>query len=260
MIYSLADYFAVQDPIEAKLDLLFKYFSLILSIPVLVYSASDFFRSAANSLSQRYINIDVPIALALIITFSKSVYEISTQTGSGYLDSMAGIVFFMLLGRWMQSKTISSLSFDRNFRNFFPIAVNKIVDGKGVPTLISELQEKDIFQIHSQEIIPVDCMLSKGIAKLDYSFVNGESDIHEASIGELIYAGARQTGSKIELITLKPLSQNYLNNLWNNPRYNKKENSGFQILFDKIALYFTIGVLLLGFGSFAYFIFKENIN
>ena len=256
MIYSLADYFAVQDPIEAKLDLLFKYFSLILSIPVLVYSASDFFRSAANSLKQRYINIDVPIALALIITFSKSVYEISTQTGSGYLDSMAGIVFFMLLGRWMQSKTISSLSFDRNFRNFFPIAVNKIVDGKGVPTLISELQEKDIFQIHSQEIIPVDCILSKGIAKLDYSFVNGESDIHEASIGELIYAGARQTGSKIELITLKPLSQNYLNNLWNNPRYNKKENSGFQILFDKIALYFTIGVLLLGFGSFAYFYFQ----
>jgi Cu+-exporting ATPase len=134
MIYSLADYFAVQDPIEGKLDLLFKYFSLILSIPVLVYSASDFFRSTAKSLMQKYINIDVPIALALIITFSKSVYEITTQTGSGYLDSMAGIVFFMLLGRWMQSKTISSLSFDRNFRNFFPIAVNKIVDGKGVPT------------------------------------------------------------------------------------------------------------------------------
>lgn len=116
-----------------------------------------------------------------------------------------------------------------------------MVDGKGVPTLISELQEKDIFQIHSQEIIPVDCMLSKGIAKLDYSFVNGESDIHEASIGELIYAGARQTGSKIELITLKPLSQNYLNNLWNNPRYNKKKIQDFKFCLTKLHCILPLG-------------------
>ncbi|MBK7468731.1 MAG: hypothetical protein IPJ43_19175 [Saprospiraceae bacterium] len=70
----------------------------------------------------------------------------------------------------------------------------------------------------------------KRYSKLDYSFVNGECDTHEASIGELIYVSAGTDRIKIELITLKPLSQNYLNNQWNNPRYNKKKIQDFKFV------------------------------
>jgi Cu+-exporting ATPase len=92
--------------------------NLFLSLPVLFFSASGFFVSAYTGLRQKWLNIDTPIALAILVTFARSVYEIITQTGAGYLDSMSGIVFFMLVGRWFQDKSYDSFSFDRDYTSF----------------------------------------------------------------------------------------------------------------------------------------------
>jgi Cu+-exporting ATPase len=78
-------------------------------LPVIFYCASEFFVTAWKGLVNKFLNIDAPIALAIFITFGRSLYEIFTNTGSGYLDSMSGIVFFMLLGRILQDKTYQLL-------------------------------------------------------------------------------------------------------------------------------------------------------
>ena len=70
-----------------------------LAIPVLLYSALPFYYSSWKSLKHKFLNIDAPIALAIIITFIRSAYEVISGTGGGYFDSMTGIVFFMLAGR-----------------------------------------------------------------------------------------------------------------------------------------------------------------
>ena len=143
------------------------------------------------------------------------MYELYTGTGSGYLDSMSGIVFFMLVGRWLQDRTYQTISFDRDFRAFFPIAVNILKDGavKAVP--VDQVKANDVIQIHHEELIPVDAMLSKGTAEIDYSFVTGESLPVQINKGEIIYAGGKQTGGIIELVVVKEVSQSYITNLWN---------------------------------------------
>lgn len=251
MMISLADYFSISNAIEPKIAYFFKFVSVILSLPVLFYSATEFFVSAWYGIKHKFLNIDFPVALALVITFIRSLYEISTSTGNGYLDSMSGIVFFMLIGRWLQSRTYKTISFDRDFKSFFPIALNVIKDGYIKPIEISKVKEKDLIQVYSNEIIPVDAILSKGEANIDYSFVNGESLPVKINIGELIYAGGKQLGGLIELVVVKEVSQSYLTNLWNNPIFNKKSNIG-KDTYDIIGTYFTYVVLILGMSAGVY--------
>lgn len=259
MMMSFADYLSFSNHVDSKISLFFKGLSILLSLPVLLYSATEFFKSAWSGLKNKYLNIDLPVALALIITFSRSIYEISMGIGAGYLDSFSGIVFFMLIGRWLQARTYRTISFDRDYKSFFPIALNVIKDNSIVATEISKVKQNDVIQIHSHEIIPVDSILSKGRAEIDYSFVSGESLPVNINVGEMVYAGGKQLGSMIELIVVKEVSQSYLTNLWNNPVFKKHDKVNVSI-YDTIGKYFTYVVLIIGFVAGIYWNIKgQNI-
>lgn len=257
MMMSLADYMVTSNLIEPKIALFFKVLSVILSLPVLFYSATEFFVSAWYGIKHKYLNIDFPVALALVITFARSIYEILSNTGNGYLDSLSGIVFFMLIGRWLQSRTYQTISFDRDYKSFFPIALNVVKNQRIIPTEISKVKEKDIIQIHSNEIIPVDAILSKGHASIDYSFVTGESLPVTVNIGEMIYAGGKQLDGIIELVVVKEVSQSYLTNLWNNPIFNKKDSIKINS-YDIIGKYFTYAVIAIGLVSGLYWFLEGS--
>lgn len=244
MMMSFPEYVLGQSVIEAPLAWTFKSLCILLSLPVLFYCASEFFESAWAGLKHRHLNIDAPVALALVMTFGRSLYEIS-QGAHGYFDSMCGIVFFMLVGRWLQDRTYQAVSFDRDFKSFFPIAVNVVKDNAVQPVTVDQLRPDDVIQIHSQEIIPVDAILSKGNAMIDYSFVSGESAPVPVSKGEIVYAGGKQTEGKLELIVVKEVSQSYLTNLWNKDIAHRNVEVKPSII-DTMSTYFTYIVFLIG--------------
>lgn len=189
MMMSFPEYLVADGVVEANIRTVLKYFIVAFSLPVIFYCATEFFVTAWKGLKHKVLNIDAPIALAIAITFGRSMYEIFSHTGAGYLDSMSGIVFFMLVGRILQDKTYQSISFDRDYKSFFPIAVNVLNNEKVIPTQIDNIKAGDVIQIYNNELIPVDCILSKGKAEIDYSFVSGESLPVQKEPGEIIYAG-----------------------------------------------------------------------
>lgn len=244
MLLSFPEYLSVFDnPEQAQLTPWFRYLNLLLALPVFFFSAQEFFVQGWKGLRKGFLNIDAPIALAILICFLRSIYEIISQTGPGYFDSMAGIVFFMLTGRILQDRTQQSLTFDRDYTSYFPIAIHKIVDGKEVPSSLPDLRLGDHIVIHAQEIIPADGMLLKGDAEIDYSFVTGESVPVSKSISELIYAGGRQVGGKIEMLLVKDVSQSYLTRLWNQASKGKDTENRDSFL-HPLARYFT-GILFI---------------
>jgi len=228
------------------LEWVFRYFNLVLSLPVVFYSASTFFLNGWKSIKQRYLNIDAPIALAIAVTFIRSVYEVFSGVGSGYFDSMTGIVFFMLVGRVLQNRTYQQLSFDRDYTSYFPIAVTRLASNSKsedrscveTPVSLPEIKLNDTLLIHHGELIPADGILTRGKAVVDYSFVTGESAPVVKEMGEIIYAGGRQTGGNIELLVIREVTQSYLTRLWNQDQqhYTQKSKSSFV---EPLSKYFT---------------------
>ncbi len=257
MMLSLPDYFASSVISETILKNGFAYLSLLLALPVFFYSASGFFVSAYQSLKQKYVNIDAPIALAILVTFSRSLYEIIAHKGSGYFDSMSGIVFFMLLGRMFQNKTYNTISFERDYKSYFPIAVTVLTKSGQTTVPVSNLKVGDRIIIKNNEIIPADAILFKGIANIDYSFVTGESATVDKTLGEILYAGGKQVGSAIELEVIKEVSQSYLTQLWNNDVF-KTEETDQQSFVNKFGRYITYGVLLLATVGFIYWLPSDS--
>lgn len=259
MMMSFPDYFSSGDLNDTSLKHLFNYLNLVLSLPVFFYCAGEFFISSWKSLRQNFLNIDAPIALAIVITFGRSLYEILSDTGVGYLDSMSGIVFFMLLGRFFQDKTYQNLSFDRDYTSYFPLGVTLLnEDGTEKQIPVSQLKAGQRIKIHSHEIIPADAILFLGKATIDYSFVTGESLPVEKSIGEIIYAGGKQTGGALELEVIKDVSQSYLTQLWNNDTF-KKENAEKKVSFiHAISRYFTYVLFSIAIVTGLYWYFHDT--
>ena len=242
MMMSFPEYLSNKAGIEEQYAHLFRYLNLLLALPVFFYSASEFFVTAWKGLRQKVLNIDAPIALAIIITFVRSIYEISMNTGAGYLDSMSGIVFFMLVGRVVQERTYKSLSFTRDYKSYFPIAVNVITPNGVLSTKLQDLKEKDVVQLHNDEIIPADSIVLKGKACIDYSFVTGESEPVEVKLNEMVYAGGKQTREQLTIQIVKPVAGSYLTSLWNHYAFSKdkSEKNDKESAIHILSKYFTV--------------------
>lgn len=247
MLFSFPEYLGL-DRSDPFLIRIFSLLNLALASLVFFYSGFEYLKSAAKSFEQKQINIDVPIAAGLIALFFRSVYDIVSSTGPGYLDSFTGLVFFLLIGRWFQSKTYESLAFDRDFKSYFPLAVQRMVNNQWQPVIIYELKIGDLIQIRNMEIVPADSTLLEDEAYIDYSFVTGESRPTHAKRGDKIYAGGRLIGQPVKLIVEKVTSQSHLTSLWNNPVFGKVNESQYKKIIDKSARIFTwvvLGIALL---------------
>jgi P-type Cu+ transporter len=258
MLFSFPDYLAGAKPVDHAFIHNFSYFSLILALPVVFYAAQDYFISAFRGLKKRIINIEVPIALGIAVLFLRSAYDILTGIDSGYLDSMAGLVFFMLIGKWYQGKTYQALSFERDYKSYFPVAVT-ILDEEGQESTIplKKLKPGQRMLVRNQELVPADAILVKGDAHIDYSFVSGESTPVHKQVKDRIFAGGRQVGSVIELIVEKEVIQSYLTELWNQDLHQKYNYKGFNSLINKVSQYFTPVVILISLGAAIYWLFTD---
>ncbi len=234
--------------------IVFRSLNLLLSLPVILYSGNEFFVNSWYGLKQKMLNIDAPIALALIITFLRSVYEIISGTGGGYLDSMTGIILFMLVGRAFQTKTFANLQFSRDYKSYFPIAICKLDELKNETYLVvNEIKVDDCIRIRNNEVIPVDGILLNGKALIDYSFVTGEIDTIDIGIGKIVYAGGKQCNGMIDIMVVKPFSQSNFTSLWNNDLY-KKESKKRYTFVGIISIYFSVAVIFIATLSFIYWI------
>ena len=239
----------------------FRFLTFLLSIPVVVYSASDYYKSAWFGLKNKIVNIDVPIVLGILVLFFRSVYEIATNYGPGYFDTLCGLLFFMLLGKIFQKRTYSALSYDRDYKSFYPIAVTKVdFGGQQQNILLSDIKVGDRILVRNQEIIPVDAVLINGEGNIDNSFITGESATITKNPGDKIFAGGKQIGSILELEVIKTVNQSYLTQLWNKEAF-RKEELGLDTLVNQISKYFTfiiLGITLLA-GIYWYQIDSEKM-
>jgi P-type Cu+ transporter len=243
MLLSFPEYLSSQGALEPAFRQYFGLLNVLLSVPVFLYSSWEFFRGAWQGLRGRVLTIDVPISLGIVILFARSLAEIAAGAGPGFLDSFTGLVFFMLIGRIFQKKSYDALSFDRDFRSYFPLSVTVVRDGRETSIPLTRLTVGQRIVVRNRELIPADAVLLRGEARIDYSFVTGESELQPRTNGDTIHAGGRQHGQAIELEVVKDISQSYLVRLWNNDVFTKPAAEGLGAWADRASRWFTGAVL-----------------
>ena len=258
MFLSFPEYFEVNEFWLEQYKHVFRWIMFAFSLPVVFYAAQDYFISAYKAIKTRILNIDIPIALGIVVLFIRSTAEIALDLGSGFFDSLTGLVFFLLLGKFFQQKTYSFLSFERDYKSYFPIAVTKIFNGEEMPVQVYDIQKGDRLLIRNQELIPVDGILINGNAKIDYSFVTGESETVTKQSGDKLFAGGKQTSGVIEMEAIKSVEQSYLTQLWSNDVFSKNKEDGFTTLTNAISKRFTVAVLSIAFIATVFWLFKDS--
>jgi len=259
MTYSLPAYFN-GEPLSDKLQLVFSILSYILVIPVAFYSGSDYYISAFKNLLKKNISIDLPIALGIIVLFIVTSYEVIFTGSPGYSDSLSGLIFFLLVGKWYQSKTYEALSFDRNYKSYFPIAVTKINKQIEESILLEKIEVDDKLIIRNKELIPADAELTEGEGRIDYSFVTGESTPVVKKTGDFIYAGGRQMGGIIKIKVKKEVNQSHLTKLWNQDKTYEKPTDSLKNLSDRVSKYFTLIVIAIAVTGFVWWTIKGDAH
>lgn len=257
MLLSFPEYLSIGTNELPELKRIFAYINILLVLPVFFYSSADYFISSWKGLKKKIINIDVPIALGIFVLLIRSIIDIIFMNGAGYLDSLAGLIFFLLIGRLFQNKTYDSLNFERNYKSYFPISVTIKKNSTETTIPIEKLSVGNRIIVRNNELIPADSILIKGEANIDYSFVTGESTPIAKYNGEEIFAGGRQIGSAVELETIKEVSQSYLTQLWNSKAFNKDNEPKIVTLANSISKHFTISVLLIAFAASLYWYIND---
>ncbi|WPO77453.1 heavy metal translocating P-type ATPase [Flavobacterium sp. KACC 22761] len=258
MLLSFPEYFEIKEFWLDNYKPFFRILIFLLALPSFLYSASGYYVSAYKSIKSKMLNIDIPIALGIIVMFVRSTFDIVMNYGGGFFDSLTGLVFFMLLGKMFQIKTYSFLSFERDFKSYFPIAVTRINSDafeESVP--IYDVLKGNRLLIRNQELIPVDGILISEKADIDYSFVTGEAAPITKKSGDKVFAGGKQIGKVIEMEVLHSVSQSYLTQLWSNEIFQKQVIQKHKTITDKISRYFTPILLLIAFAGFGYWIFID---
>lgn len=257
MLFSFPEYLSLDDASLESFKPLFNILNFALAMPVLLYSSTEYFKNAWKSLKIRFLTIDVPIALGIVTLFGRSAYEIISATGPGYFDSFAGLIFFLLIGKWYQNKTYDALAFDRDFKSYFPIAVARITDAGEEICMIENIKIGDRLRILQHQVIPADCQLISETAAIDYSFVSGESDVIRKREKDLLYAGGRNTSVAFDVQVVKEVSQGYLTSLWNQADFHS-ETKSFSTIIDEVSRFFSVGILSIAFLTLGFWLWVDS--
>lgn len=202
MMYVAPAYLAEDGTLDASMDGLMRWASLLLTLPAIVYSALPFWRGAWGSLRARSLGMDVPVALGIGAAFGSSV--IATWRGSGdvYFDSATMFIFLLLCSRYLEllARRKAAAALER-LQHALPASATRL---EGWPdsratTIVpaAALVAGDIIKIKPGEAVAADCVLIEGETALDLSLLSGESAPQRRATGEAHTVISRKEGRRI---------------------------------------------------------------
>jgi Cu2+-exporting ATPase len=202
MFIHLALYAGEASDIEPRFEQFFRWMSFALSLPVLLYSALPFFRGAWAGLSRHVPHIDLPIAIALVVTFAASAVATVAGHGPVYFDSLAGLVALLLGGRWVQQRA-QRIALERThaLRSSAFAEYARRLDESGVALEVpaQSLARGDRVEVRPGDLVPVDGLVIAGESSLDQAMLTGESTPVPVGPGDAVFAGATNLSGRLVL-------------------------------------------------------------
>ena len=194
MMYAYPMYIADGD-MSADVESMMRWASLLLTLPVVFYSAAPFFRNAWRDLGLRRVGMDVPVALGVGAAFAASCWATLARAGEVYFDSVTMFVFFLLGGRYLEmTARQKAVSVTEALARLLPAFAQELpnfpVDRRTEQRMVADLHPGDYVLVRAGDIVPADGRVVEGVSCADEALLTGESRPVAKSPGEPVTGGS----------------------------------------------------------------------
>ena len=208
MMFAVALYTGNETNMQTVYRRFLIWVSMLVTFPVLFYSGMPFLRHALQSIKLKRLHMDIPIAIALLAAFSLSVLNSFRGSGEVYFDSVVMFVFFLSISRFIQEKvTRSMLSSRQAFARMLPVLVDVEEGGTITKKPVNQIKAGELIAIPMGSVIPADGVIHSGNSDIDASSLNGEAKPIRLKSGDQVYAGMRNLGQALSVLTSTDMQQ-----------------------------------------------------
>ncbi len=249
MMYAYPLYAADGD-MTADVERMMRWASLLLTLPVVFYSAAPFFRNAWRDLGLRRVGMDVPVALGVGAAFVASCWATFGQAGEVYFDSVTMFVFFLLGGRYLEmTARQKAVSVTEALARLLPAFAQKMpnfpVDRSSEQCVVADLQPGDHVLVRAGDTVPADGRVVEGISCADESLLTGESRPVAKSPGEPVTGGTINAESPLVVRVEQVGAGTRLSAIISLMERAAAEKPRIVELADRIASYFVAALLFV---------------
>jgi len=261
MMASIALYIGADSDMSASMTQLLRWVGLIMTTPVVFYSARVFFISAWRDIKRRQLGMDVPVAIAIAAAYLASIWATLTHSGEVYFDSVTMFTFFLLVGRFLEmgARHKSGQVADELIR-LTPVTATRIEAHQQVLVSVNELQLGDTLLVKPGEIIPVDGVVIDGQSSVNESLLTGESLPVSKKINDSLTGGTHNIESPLIMRVEKLGDSTVLSSIIRLLERAQSEKPRLARFADRFAAGFVSVILLIAVAVFSFWWFQEPSN
>lgn len=231
---------------------LFHYVSALIAIPAVAYAGQPFFRSAYQALSNRRMNMDVPISLGVILATGMSLFESLTGGEHAYFDAAVSLLFFLLVGRTLDHMMRGRARQLASGLASMSAKGGLVVGSNGEPryTAIENIQPGMLLRVPAGERMPVDGIVEAGASDIDRSLVSGESAPVPIAAGGGVEAGTLNLTGVLDVRATQLAQDSFLADVLKLMAAAERGRGPYMRIADRMAAIYSPAVHVLALASF----------
>jgi P-type Cu2+ transporter len=244
MMYAVALYVGAFQEMDAGLEALFRWVSLVVATPVALYAGRPFFTGAWRDIRSGRPGMDVPVALAVGGAWLASVAHTLSGQGEVYFDSVTMFVFFLTLGRYLEMNARHRAGDTHEaLARLLPSTARRRAAQGWESVALAQLRPGDVVSVLHGETLPADGRLTGAGARLDESMLSGESRPRLRQAGEPALAGSINLGDPLEIEVVRTGSDTIVSAIGRLLDRAQTERPPIAAAADRVARWFVLGVL-----------------
>lgn len=246
MMLSFGMYAGMAQGMEVDYMHFMRWAALILSTPVVLYSAAPFFKAAFRALNNRHLVMDVPVSLAIGAAYIASLWATVFKTGEVYYDSVTMFTFLLLLGRFVESTARYHAGHAGNeLHKLLPPVCDKVIDGETQQVAVTKLQAGDVVKVLPGATIPADGTLVEGTSSINEAALTGEFMPVDKQQGDQLTAGTLNVSSALLMQVTQTQDDSRLQQILSMVQQAHSFRPQLSKSADKVAHYFVFAVLVI---------------
>ncbi|WP_297109956.1 heavy metal translocating P-type ATPase [uncultured Devosia sp.] len=232
---------------------MFHWLSALLALPAVAYSGRPFFRSAWSAVRAGRTNMDVPIAIGVLVTTALSLFETATGGMHAYFDASTMLLFFLLVGRTLDHMMrVRARSAVEGLSRLQPRASTCVLDdGTTLLVRLAQIEPGMTLLVRAGERLPVDARLLSESGQFDLAMVSGESRPALLTAGDVVVAGAAVLESPIQVEVLRPAAQSFVSRMAEMMQASEDVRTRYRRLADRVATLYAPVVHLAAAATLA---------